>query len=147
VLLIADSAYTGVHGEEELQAFQTLKPAYGSLRDMVFNHMMPALQRADLLAFGAYMAELQAYNGEYFAPVQGGHYASKDVEIVLNWLKQNGVACVGQSSWGPTGFAIVESAQQAETLQSQAQLAFAGKPNISFQICRGKNTGALIKLG
>ncbi len=144
VLLIADSAYTGVHGEEELQAFQTLKPAQHSLRDMVFDHMMPALQRADLLAFGAYMADLQAYNGEYFAPVQGGHYASQDVENVLNWLQNNGAACVGQSSWGPTGFAILESQQQAELLQHQAQLAFAGKANISFQICRGKNTGAEI---
>jgi beta-ribofuranosylaminobenzene 5'-phosphate synthase len=146
VLLITDSAYTGVHGEAELQAFQSLKPAKCSLRDMVLNHMMPALQRSDLLAFGAYMQDLQAYNGAYFAPVQGGHYASKDVEIVLNWLQQNGVACVGQSSWGPTGFAILESAQQAESLQNQAQLAFAGKPNISFQICRGKNTGAIIQL-
>jgi beta-ribofuranosylaminobenzene 5'-phosphate synthase len=145
VLLIADSANTGVHGEEELQAFQSLKPAQHSLRDMVFDHMMPALQRADILAFGACMAELQAYNGEYFAPIQGGHYASKDVEIVLNWLQQNGVACVGQSSWGPTGFAILENQQQAELLQNKAQLAFAGKSNISFQICRGKNTGASIQ--
>jgi beta-ribofuranosylaminobenzene 5'-phosphate synthase len=145
VLLIADSAYTGVHGEEELQAFQSLKPAQHSLRDMVFDNMMPVLQGADLLAFGACMAELQAYNGVYFAPIQGGHYASKDVEIVLNWLQQNGVACVGQSSWGPTGFAILENQQQAELLQNQAQLAFAGKSNISFQICRGKNTGASIQ--
>ncbi len=142
VLLIADSAHTGVHGIAELQAFQSLKPAQNSLRNMVFNHMMPALQRADLLAFGAYMADLQAYNGEYFAPIQGGHYASNDVADVLAWLKQNGVACVGQSSWGPTGFAIVGNAQQTENLVGLAQLAFAGKPNISFQICRGKNTGA-----
>jgi beta-ribofuranosylaminobenzene 5'-phosphate synthase len=145
VLLIADSAYTGVHGEAELQAFQSLKPAQHSLRDMMFDHMMPALQRSDLLVFGAYMADLQAYNGAYFAPIQGGHYASADVAAVLAWLQKNGAVCVGQSSWGPTGFAIVDSAQQAESLQSQAQLEFAGKTNISFQICRGKNTGATIQ--
>ena len=147
VLLIADSAYTGVHGEAELQAFQSLKPAQNSLSNMVFDHMMPALQRADLLAFGAYMADLQAYNGDYFAPVQGGRYASQDVAAVLRWLQDNGVACVGQSSWGPTGFAIIENQQLAKRLQHEAQLAFERKTNISFTICRGKNTGASIQLG
>ena len=146
VLLIADSAYTGVHGEAELQAFQSLKPAQNSLSNMVFDHMMPALQRADLLAFGAYMANLQAYNGDYFAPVQGGRYASQDVAAVLCWLQDNGVACVGQSSWGPTGFAIIENQQLAKRLQHEAQLAFVRKTNISFTICRGKNTGASIQL-
>jgi predicted sugar kinase len=119
----------------------------GNLRDLVMQHMLPALRRADLLAFGTYMQDLQAYNGAYFAPIQGGHYASNDVADVLNWLQQNGAACIGQSSWGPTGFAILESQQQAELLQNKAQLAFAGKQNISFQIVRGKNTGASIQLG
>ena len=145
VLLISDCAHVGVHGTVESRAFQQLKPAQHNLKTMVFDHMLPALQRTDLLAFGAYMQDLQAYNGEYFAPIQGGHYASQNVANVLHWLQQNGVACLGQSSWGPTGFAIVESAQQAEYLQSQAQLAFAHKPNISFTICRGKNSGATIQ--
>lgn len=144
VLLVSDSASKGVHGEAELQAFQLLKPAQNSLRDMMFKHMMPALQRGDLLAFGAYMMDLQAYNGEYFAPVQGGHFASRDVAEVLAWLQTNGATCVGQSSWGPTGFAILGSVEHAENLKKQVQLAFASKANISFTICRGKNTGATI---
>ena len=146
VLLVQDSAHIGVHGTVESQAFKTLKPTKDSLRAMVFAHMIPAMQRADLLAFGAYMADLQAYNGEYFAPIQGGCYASSDVAEVLAWLQGNGVACLGQSSWGPTGFAIVETAQEAEQLQHQAQLVFAVKRNISFKIVRGKNTGASISI-
>lgn len=144
VLLIADSADTGVHGEVELQAFQSLKPAQHSLQTMVFDHMMPALQRADLLAFGAYMADLQVYNGDYFAPIQGGRYASNDVANVLLWLQQNGVACVGQSSWGPTGFAIVESEARANILLNQLQQQFSGVNNLSFQMVRGKNSGAVL---
>ena len=144
VLLINDSAHIGVHGALELAAFAKLKPTQNSLRDMVFKHMMPALQRADLLAFGAYMQDLQAYNGAYFAPIQGGHFASKDVADVMAWLQQNGAACVGQSSWGPTGFAILQNQQQADALQHQAQLAFADRSNISFQIVRGNNAGATI---
>lgn len=145
VLLVNDLAHIGVHGAVESQAFKSLKPAQHALRNMIFDHMMPALHRSDLLAFGAYMADLQVYNGNYFAPIQGGRYASQDVADVLDWLQQNGVACLGQSSWGPTGFAIVESALQAEYLQNQAQLAFADKLNISLSICRGNNTGASIQ--
>ena len=144
VLLIADSAYTGVHGEVELQAFQSLKPAHYSLRTIVFDHMMPALQRSDLLAFGAYMADLQVYNGDYFAPIQGGRYASNDVANVLLWLQQNGVVCVGQSSWGPTGFAIVESEERANLMLKQLQQQFLGVNHLSFQVVRGKNSGAVL---
>ena len=117
---------------------------YQHLKKMMFEHMLPALQRSDLLAFGAYMQDLQAYNGDYFAPAQGGRYASHDVAEVLAWLQANGASCVGQSSWGPTGFAILANQQQAENLQTQAQLAFADTPNISFTIVRGKNSGASI---
>jgi beta-ribofuranosylaminobenzene 5'-phosphate synthase len=147
VLLVQDSAGLGVHGAAETNAFAKLKPAQHHLRDLVLRHMLPALQRGDLLAFGAYMQDLQAYNGDYFAPIQGGRYASKNVAEVLAWLQTNGAACVGQSSWGPTGFAILENQQQAESLLNQAQLAFVGRLNISFLCCRGKNTGAEITLG
>lgn len=145
VLLVQDSRQVGVHDTVESEAFKTLKPAQTHLKTMLQQHMLPALQRADLLAFGAYMQDLQAYNGDYFAPIQGGRYASQDVADALAWLQANGTACVGQSSWGPTGFAILETAQQAENLKHQVQLAFAGKPNISFEVCRGKNTGAGIE--
>lgn len=144
VLLVLDSAHIGVHGAAEQDAFQMLKPASSSLRTMLDKHMLPALQRADLLAFGAGMQALQAYNGDYFSSVQGGRYASHDVAEVLDWLQNNGAVCVGQSSWGPTGFAILETQQLAERLQAQAQRAFTTKSNISFKVVRGKNTGATI---
>jgi beta-ribofuranosylaminobenzene 5'-phosphate synthase len=144
VILVQDCARAGIHGAEEFQAFEKLSPAKNSLRDMVFSHMLPALRRADLLAFGAYMQDLQAYNGDYFAPIQGGRFASGEVAEVLNWLQNNGAACVGQSSWGPTGFAILEDQQSADVLQTQAQIAFKNKSSISFLCCSAKNTGAII---
>ncbi len=146
IVLVMDSAHVGVHGAVEKRAFQTLKPANGSLRDMVLAHMLPALERRDLLAFGAYMADLQAYNGDYFAPVQGGRYASKDVESVLCWMESQGVACVGQSSWGPTGFAIMEEESFAKTICSQAQTVFEGMSHISYRICHGRNYGASVQV-
>lgn len=144
ILLVLNSAHKGVHGTVELQAFQTLAPAKCELRSMVIDHMLPALQCADLLIFGAQMQALQAYNGDYFSSIQGGRYASPEVAEVLSWLQNNGAVCVGQSSWGPTGFVILENQQQADNLRAQAELVFADKQNISFKVVQGKNTGASI---
>ncbi len=145
VLLVQDSAHMGVHGVAEWDAFAKLKPAQHNLRGLVLQHMLPALQRGDLLTFGAYMQDLQAYNGDYFAPIQGGRYASKDVAEVLAWLQANGAVCVGQSSWGPTGFAILENASMASQLKTVVQQAFVAQSNLSFSLCCGNNRGAQIE--
>lgn len=146
VLLVQDSTHVGVHGAAELQAFEQLKTAQGNLRKLVEQQMLPALQRADLFAFGAIMSDLQAYNGDYFAPIQGGRFASQDVANVLQSMQKNGASCVGQSSWGPTGFAIVENEVCGLNLLSQSQRQFADQTNIRFQMVRGNNAGASIKM-
>lgn len=146
IVLVQDSAQTGVHGPAEKQAFQALKPASGNLREMVLTKMVPALKRQDLAVFERCVASLQTYNGDYFAPIQGGRYASKDVGQVLEWVESQGIACVGQSSWGPTGFAIVESEASAQRLLQAARQTFQNKGNISFNICRGRNCGAVVQI-
>ncbi len=144
IILVSDNVHVGVHGESELQAFQTLKPMQSSLKEMVFSQMVPALQRADLLAFGAYMSDLQAYNGTYFSPIQGGHFASKNVESALTFLQENGAVCLGQSSWGPTGFAIVENEVKANLHLAQLKKQFAYVENLSFVMTQGYNQGATL---
>ena len=146
ILLINDAALVGLHGTLESQAFQKLQAVNHSLKNMVLDYMLPALQNNDLLTFGTCMQELQNYNGDFFAPFQNGRFASKDVANVLIWLQQNGAPCVGQSSWGPTGFAILESAQQAQQLITKARLAYVGVPNISFNVVNGNNNGATVKI-
>ena len=145
VILVCDKTHIGVHGAHELNAFNTLKPMHSNLKNRVLERMVPALQRGDLLAFGAYMDDLQAYNGAYFGPAQGGLYASQHVENALNYLRQHGVACVGQSSWGPTGFAIIESEAKANIYLENLKKQFADEMNLSFTITQGFNQGAMIK--
>ena len=142
ILLIYDTSHTGIHGSRERQAFRQLPAIKHSLKTMVFSEMLSALRCQDLQAFGACMQTLQAYNGDFFTPFQGGRFASKNVANVLIWLQQNGVNCIGQSSWGPTGFAIVENELQAQDLHDQLKLAFANELNISFEIARANNSGA-----
>jgi predicted sugar kinase len=51
--------------------------------------------------------ELNARVGDAFAPAQGGRYASAAVADCVTRLRAAGVRGVGQSSWGPTVFAVV----------------------------------------
>ena len=146
ILLINDITHIGLHGTLERQAFQQLPLINHSLKAMVLDCMLPALHSSDLQTFGTCMQELQTYNGDFFAPFQGGRFASQDVASVLAWLQQNGVLCVGQSSWGPTGFAIAENAQIAQHLLTKAQLAFSSIPNIIFNVVSAKNSGATVTL-
>ena len=150
ILLIIDSAEQGMHGEHELMAFNALPKASLAtaqiLAHSVLMQALPALAERDYAAFSSAIYKLQRATGEYFAPAQGGIFKSKNVAEVLNYLYQNNVLCAGQSSWGPTGFAIFESESTANAMLIRLQQQFASLANISFQIVRGKNTGATIQL-
>jgi predicted sugar kinase len=56
-------------------------------------------------------------------------------------------AALGQSSWGPTAFAIVPSADRAATLVRAAEAARAIDPALVLRIVRGRNHGALLTEG
>jgi beta-ribofuranosylaminobenzene 5'-phosphate synthase len=147
ILLMFDHSHIGVHGNEEVQAFARLADA--SLQDtQTINHQvlmraLPALKEQDLKSFGEVIAALQAYTGDYFAPVQGGRYASQLVTQVLHYLTECDILCVGQSSWGPTGFAIFESDVQAQQYLTKLQTVFK-QPALSWLLCEARNVGALV---
>lgn len=149
ILLIFDPQYTGVHGDAELQAFRQLAdhglPSTQQLSHQLLMQALPALVEQDLTTFGKAVSALQAYNGDYFAPVQGGRYASKRVTAVLNDLMAHGIDCVGQSSWGPTGFAVFANQQAAEAHLSRLQTSFADSA-LRWQICAANNQGAHINI-
>lgn len=148
ILLIFDHHFVGVHGNEEIQAFARLKDV-DLAQTQALNHQMlmrglPAVQEGDLQVFGEVVARLQAYTGDYFAPAQGGgRYASKSVAEVLGYLTHCGVKCVGQSSWGPTGFAIFQSEVVATQYLAQLQSTFK-QPELSWLLCKASNVGATV---
>lgn len=145
ILLILDASQPGIHGEVEREAFNKL-PEFpenlaAHLCRYVLMQAMPALVEHDLTAFGFAIQELQSHVGDYFAPAQGGRYASLKVGAVLQYLQNMGVACFGQSSWGPTGFAVFENEVEAENHLQQLRMTFLDS-NLTWQICRARNSGA-----
>jgi predicted sugar kinase len=106
---------------------------------------LPALAEQDLVTFGSAIRELQERTGDHFAPVQGGRYASPLVAEVLRWLTDQGVACLGQSSWGPTGFAVFASQQEAEVFLLTLQTHFRQQTALKFLLCKGQNEGGVLR--
>ena len=114
VLVVLDPHRQGVHGADESAAFAALPPFAGDqaarLCRLVLMKALPALAEADIASFGAAIKELQAVLGDYYAPAQGGHrFTSPAVAAWLDLLDRAGAHGIGQSSWGPTGFAFAAS--------------------------------------
>jgi beta-RFAP synthase len=146
ILLVFDPAAQGVHGAEEIKAFGELPefPAAQAahISRLVLMQALPAVAERNLRAFGEAIASLQRIVGEHFAPAQGGGiYISQRVAAAMAWLGAQGVACRGQSSWGPTGFAVVEDEESALQLQTQLQ---ARQPELQIEVCRACNRGSLV---
>ena len=144
ILLIFDHSHQGVHGAQEIAAFKELPefPAESSaiLCRHVLMQALPAVAERDLKSFGKAIQALQTLTGDYFAPAQGGRrYTSPHVANVLSELQRGGVDCFGQSSWGPTGFAVFENQTQAETLLQQLKTKFSHESNLKFVLTKANN--------
>jgi beta-RFAP synthase len=147
-LLVLDQRGLGLHGPAETAAFRALRPfpaqEAARLCHRLLMQGLPALAERDLASFGAVIAELQRSVGDYFAPAQGGRFTSPEVGRALQFLETLGAVGVGQSSWGPTGFCLVDSPEQAEALLAEARAQFADRPELRFLIGTARNSGAEI---
>jgi beta-ribofuranosylaminobenzene 5'-phosphate synthase len=146
VLLVLDDKIEGVHGKAETSAFRSLPPfpaeIAAHLCRVALMQVLPALAVKDFGAFGRGIAEIQRRVGDHFAPFQGGgRYTSPAVGAVLSELEASGVEGVGQSSWGPTGYALFASDTDAEYALRRLQPSW---PSLRFLITGGRNSGAEI---
>lgn len=148
VILVFDQKETGLHGEQEKQAFSDLpvfpEESSGRLCRLALMQAMPALAERDITGFGAAISAIQEIVGDHFAPAQGGRFASPRVANALTWLRLNGAAGTGQSSWGPTGFALTDSEAQANRLVRMANSMFTDD-GLKLMVCTGRNIGADIQ--
>lgn len=110
ILLIRPPGHERMHGPAEVDAFARLPATsdVAGLSRLVLLGLLPALLERDLATFGAALHEFNRKAGEAFAPVQGGPYASPQIAGLVAELRAMGLHGVGQSSWGPTVFAVAE---------------------------------------
>ena len=121
ILVVLDPHRQGVHGPDEREVFSKLAPSSDGqaahLCRLVLMKALPALAECDIAGFGSAIKEMQVLLGDYFAAIQGGsRFSSPDVAAALAALEDEGAYGIGQSSWGPTGFAFAPSAEEANRL-------------------------------
>ena len=144
VVLVIDRHGEGLSGAAERAAFAALPPMRETMAAAicrtVLMQALPALAEEDVAAFGAAIASVQAVLGEYFAPAQGGAFTSRRVGAALTGLAEAGAVGIGQSSWGPTGFAFLPNA--AEAARVVAAVKASGRADrVEIRVCRALNHG------
>jgi beta-ribofuranosylaminobenzene 5'-phosphate synthase len=147
VILILDPRLKGAHGEEERLAFAALPPfpaaSAAEICRRVLMQILPGAAERDLAAFGDGVARIQETLGDYFAPAQGGgRFTSAAVGRAALRLQGDGARGIGQSSWGPTGFAFAADDEQANFLARRARQC---DDEIEIRISRALARGADVR--
>ena len=138
VVLFTPNTANRWHGEQERAAFATASEgAPESLLHLAETAIVPAAQKGDLDAFGEAVYEFNRRAGEPFAAAQGGIYASTEIAELINDVRKFGVKGAGQSSWGPTVFAVVGDSDTALSLLER----FRGRaPALVTRVSAGGHT-------
>ena len=157
VVVVQDSAHEGLSGADERHALATLSPLPRALAadicHQVLMQVLPGAADAEFAPFAAGIIRIQQVMGEHFAAAQGGAaFTSPAVGRLIGWIGGAGrnlqvgepTAATGQSSWGPTGFAILPTQAQAEAVVEAARAANIVAPHLSVRIVSGRNTGATV---
>jgi beta-RFAP synthase len=146
-VLIAPHSDQGLAGSDEAEAFLRLPPVPGEVTQELWRlteeELLPALKQHDCVGFGEALYHFGRFAGECFTEVQGGPFASAEIGRLVDALREHGVPGVGQSSWGPTVFALTchqaAASGVAEWLIREMKLA----PD-QLTIARPNNTGAIV---
>lgn len=147
VLLLLDRSLEGLSGRREADAFAALAPmsatASAELCRLLLMQALPAVAEDDQDVFGDAITRVQEIVGDHFAPAQGGRFTSQAVAASLGTLRAAGARGIGQSSWGPTGFAFARGDAEAGRLAGLLR----EKTGIEVAIRRVRNHGADVTTG
>jgi beta-ribofuranosylaminobenzene 5'-phosphate synthase len=115
----------GFSGEKEEKAFLKLPKAPSHVVEKISRilliKMLPALVEKDIVNFGQALTSIQCLVGDCFASVQGGRFANAVSEKVVDFLLDKGAVGIGQSSWGPTVYGLVEGKRKARQIAEEVQ--------------------------
>jgi beta-ribofuranosylaminobenzene 5'-phosphate synthase len=149
VLLVFDPRARGLSGAEEKAALATLPPlpreTAAEICHEVLMRLLPGAAGGEFAPFAAGLTRMQRLLGQHFAPAQQGRaYMSAAVGRLLDWVAAHAPAAVGQSSWGPTGFAVLPSAHEAELIVAAASAAGVVDASLVLKTVGARNHGAAL---
>jgi beta-RFAP synthase len=123
----------GLSGDAEQRFFGRLGESAGaepSVARLLVSALLPGLLSGDIDEFGAALTQIQREIGSIFASQQGGVFHPAAAPLV-DALQKLGVGAVGQSSWGPTVYGIVDGPQRAADVAERLRVAAGAGTEIS----------------
>jgi beta-RFAP synthase len=116
-LLASPRQASGLSGQDEVEAFRQLPavPAQvtSQLRHIAIEQLAPAARAEDFDTFSEAIFAYGQLAGQCFQQRQGGIYCSPAAAAFAEACRALGLIGVGQSSWGPTMFALCPSDEHA----------------------------------
>jgi len=139
----------GLAKTEEKTAFGQMPPmpaeVVGRICRLTMMKLLPALVDRDIESFGAALTQIQIVVGDYFAGVQGGTFSSSAATAAIDFMKACGAYGVGQSSWGPAVYGLVQGETQAKKLRSEVEAFLQDRDGGQVFVANADNRGAIIK--
>jgi beta-RFAP synthase len=149
VVAIPD-APCGKSGEKEAGAFRNLPEPSPESAGEVCRHvlmgLMPAIREKDIGAFGKSLSAIQKIVGDCFSPAQSGRFACPFSEKVISMLREGNAAGVGQSSWGPTVYGLVQGEGTARELAAMVKRKAAELGSVEVFVSAAATGGAWWKI-
>ena len=140
----------GLAKTEETQAFKALAPMKaedaGRMCRLTMMKLLPALVERDIKSFGEALTQIQIVIGDYFASVQGGTYSSQVAAEGIALLQNLGSYGVGQSSWGPAIYGVIQK-EKAKEIESKVKAFLRKSVGGQIFVAKANNRGAYIKVG
>lgn len=134
VIVVVPDGPPGISGADEADAFARLpkppQPEVEHVSHLALMGLLPALADGDLAQFGRALTEIQETTGRWFASAQGGTFAPGPTRALVHQLAEWGAAGVGQSSWGPAVYGIVDGADAAAKLLERITVAIGPRATV-----------------
>jgi beta-RFAP synthase len=137
----------GLSGDAEARFFGRLREsghAEPRVSRLLLTALLPGLLTGDIEEFGVALAEIQREVGSIFSAQQGGVFHPSSAPLV-DALHALGVAAVGQSSWGPSVYGIVDGPEFA--LEVANRLRGAAGADTEVSVVDFDRRGAAVERG
>jgi predicted sugar kinase len=120
IVLIHEEIYRGDSGASEQAIFDACSkrenPNRERMLELISEQIVPAVGSEDLPAFAEAIGRYGELAGGIFSRAVGDAYRTPRIRYWVDRLRALGFEGVGQSSWGPVVFVMVQDDQQAQWL-------------------------------
>ena len=147
-VLVVPRDEQGIHGIDERRAFRDLPPVpketTRELWRIASDRLVPAAESGHFDGFSESLYQYGLVAGLCFAKFQHGAFASERLQRLVREIRGMGVRGVGQTSWGPTVFALTSDEMAAQKL-IQSLRALSELDASDLVIAAPQNHGAKIE--